>query len=60
MTAALGLTARGENLLSDGRTGKNTQHTMVAQMRQFIFSRLASYKDINGELFPRVGFIATI
>ena len=27
---ALGLTDLGENLLSDWRTGKNTQHSMVA------------------------------
>src|SRR5208337_3542348 len=34
LDAALGLTDLGENLLSDRRTGKNTQHSMVAQMRQ--------------------------
>src|ERR1035441_4113869 len=38
---ALGLTDLGEDLLSDWRTGKNTQHSMVALMRQSIFSRLA-------------------
>ena len=47
LDAALGLTDLGENLLSDGRTGKNTQHSMVAQMRQSIFSRLAGYEDTN-------------
>jgi len=31
---ALGLTDLGEYLLSDWRTGQNTQHTMVALMRQ--------------------------
>jgi len=45
LDAALGLTDHDENLLSDGRTGKNTQHSMVAQMRQSIFSRLAGYED---------------
>jgi len=47
MDAALGLTDLGEDLLSDWRTGKNTQHSMVALMRQSIFSRLAGYEDTN-------------
>jgi len=41
LDAALGLTDLGEDLLNDWRTGKNTQHSMVALMRQSIFSRLA-------------------
>ena len=44
---ALGLTDLGEDLLNDWRTGKNTQHSMVALMRQSIFSRLAGYEDTN-------------
>src|ERR1039457_4689965 len=44
---ALGLTVMGENLLHDWRTGKNTQHSMVALVRQSIFSRLAGYEDTN-------------
>ena len=44
---ALGLTDLGDELLSDWRTGKNTQHSMVALMRQSIFSRLAGYEDTN-------------
>src|ERR1039458_4553689 len=47
LDAALGLTSMGEKLLSDWRTGKNTQHSMVALMRQSIFSRLAGYEDTN-------------
>src|SRR5277367_3636215 len=47
LDAALGLTDLGENLLNDWRTGKNTQHSMVALMRQSIFSRLAGYEDTN-------------
>jgi hypothetical protein len=47
LDAALGLTDLGEDLLNDWRKGKNTQHTMVALMRQSIFSRLAGYEDTN-------------
>ena len=47
LDAALGLTDLGNELLNDWRTGKNTQHSMVAQMRQSIFSRLAGYEDTN-------------
>jgi hypothetical protein len=47
LDAALGLTDLGENLLNDWRTGKNTQHSMAAFMRQSIFSRLAGYEDTN-------------
>jgi hypothetical protein len=45
LDAALGLTDLGEDLLRDWRMGKNTQHSMVALMRQSIFSRLAGYED---------------
>ena len=44
---ALGLTDLGEGLLNDWRTGKNTQHKMVALLRQSLFSRLAGYEDTN-------------
>jgi hypothetical protein len=44
---ALGLTDLGDELLNDWRTGKNTQHSMVALIRQSLFSRLAGYEDTN-------------
>jgi hypothetical protein len=47
LDSALELTAMTSGVLKDKRTGKNTQHSMVALMRQSIFSRLAGYEDTN-------------
>jgi hypothetical protein len=47
LDAALDLTDLGDDMLNDWRTGKNTQHSMVALMRQSLFSRLAGYEDTN-------------
>lgn len=47
MDEVLGLTTLGGCLLNDWRTGKNTQHSVLALIRQSIYSRLAGYEDTN-------------
>jgi hypothetical protein len=44
---AFRLTEKGSTVLSDPRHGKNTQHTMLAMLRQAVFGRLAGYEDVN-------------
>ena len=44
---AFRLTERGSTVLSDPRPGKNTQHTMLAMLRQSVYGRLAGYEDVN-------------
>ncbi len=33
--------------LADTRTGQNSRHTLIAQLRQAVFGRLAGYEDVN-------------
>tara|TARA_B100000959_G_scaffold194965_1_gene203978 strand:- start:219 stop:1508 length:1290 start_codon:yes stop_codon:yes gene_type:complete len=44
---ALGLTRMAASRLTECRKGKNTQHALVALLRQSIFGRLAGYEDVN-------------
>jgi Transposase DDE domain group 1 len=44
---ALGLTSTAASGLHDTRTGQNAQHSLVALLRQSIYSRLAGYEDVN-------------
>lgn len=44
---ALSLTGSPGDLMNDWRTGQNTQHSMVALLRQSLYSRLAGYEDTN-------------
>src|ERR671929_1350600 len=47
LDAALGLSEIAADLLADTRTGRNGRHTLVAQLRQAVFGRLAGYEDVN-------------
>src|SRR5256714_3559524 len=44
---ALRLTCTAASSLLDTRTGQNTQHSLLALVRQSIYSRLAGYEDVN-------------
>ena len=44
---ALGLTDLAGEVLTDTRTGQNSRHTLIAQLRQSVFGRLAGYEDVN-------------
>src|SRR4030095_13987229 len=44
---ALGLTEMAADVLVDTRTGRNGRHSLIAQLRQSVFGRLAGYEDVN-------------
>src|SRR3954469_13338151 len=44
---ALGLTDLAGEVLADTRTGQNSRHTLIAQLRQSVFGRLAGDGDVN-------------
>src|SRR5437588_421071 len=44
---ALRLTSTAATGLHDTRTGQNTQHSLLALLRQSIYSRLTGYEDVN-------------
>src|SRR5512147_1293408 len=44
---ALGLTEAAAAEMHESRTGRNTQHSLTALLRQSIYSRLAGYEDLN-------------
>src|SRR5205085_5185127 len=46
---ALGLTRTAASRLHDTRTGQNTQHSLLALLRQSIYSRLSGYEDVNDD-----------
>ena len=41
------LTEAAGTVLSDNRRGKNTQHSLLAMIRQAVYGRLAGYEDVN-------------
>src|SRR3954462_39071 len=47
LDSALGLTELAGEALTDPRTGQNSRHTLIAQLRQAVFGRLAGYEDVN-------------
>ena len=51
---AFRLTEKGSTVLSDCRRGKNTQHTMLAMLRQAVYGRLAVPRELFALIFDRI------
>ncbi len=49
-----GLTGSAAEKLLETRRGKNTQHTMLALLRQAIYGRIAGYEDTNDADYLRI------
>jgi len=49
-----GLTRAAADELVDARKGKNTQHSMLALLRQAVYGRVAGYEDTNDAQYLRV------
>jgi len=47
LDGAFRLTEAATVMFSDARRGKNTQHTLLAMLRQAVYGRLAGYEDVN-------------
>jgi hypothetical protein len=49
---AFRLTEAASIMLSNSRRGKNTQHTLLASLRQVVYGRLAGYENVNDAKRP--------
>ena len=55
--ALIGDVALRTQVIADTRTGKDGRHSLIAQLRQSVFGRLAGYEDVKAvpqELFGRI------
>ena len=49
-----GLTRFAAHKLVDARRGKNTQHSMLALLRQAVYGRIAGYEDTSDADYLRI------
>jgi hypothetical protein len=50
----LGLTEWAADQLTDSRRGKNTQHSMLALLRQGVYAPVAGYEDVSDSDYVRL------